>query len=100
MAEEVMEMMQANGVPAGIVNDCHDVYENPQLRYQRHFRELEHKEIGKHYYQCPPFILSKTPSELTMPSPCLGEHNHYFHTEILGITDDQFVELLGEGVLE
>jgi hypothetical protein len=35
-----------------------------------------------------------------MPAPCIGEHNHYVYTEILGISDEEFVELLSEGVFE
>ncbi len=99
-AEEVMEMMQSNGVPSGVVSNCQDLYQNRQLQYRHHFVELEHPEIGRHYYENPPFILSKTPAEIKRPSPCLGEHNEYFYTRILGMTDEEFVQFLAEGVFE
>ena len=35
-----------------------------------------------------------------MPSPCLGEHNHYVYTKILGLSDEEFVALDAEGVFE
>ena len=99
-AEEVMEMMQAKGIPSGVVSNCQDIYQNRQLQYRQHFVPLEHPEIGRYYYEGPPFILSKTPAEIKSPSPCVGEHNEYFYTEILGMSDEEFVQLLAEGVFE
>lgn len=99
-AEEVMEMMQAKGVPSGVVSNCQDVYQNRQLQYRHHFVELEHPEIGRHYYEAPPFVLSKTQAEIKRPSPCLGEHNEYFYTKVFGMSDKEFVQFLAEGVFE
>jgi crotonobetainyl-CoA:carnitine CoA-transferase CaiB-like acyl-CoA transferase len=53
-----------------------------------------------HHYDATPFTLSKTPCDLNMPGPCLGQHNEYVYTKILGMSDEEFVELLGEGVFE
>lgn len=97
-AEKVMAMMQAAGVAAGVVQTCKDIYHDPQLKYRHHFWQLEHPEIGKHSYELPAFRLSKTPAELRMPAPCLGQHNEYVYTKILGMSDQEFVELLNEGV--
>jgi len=33
-----------------------------------------------------------------LPDPCLGEHNAYLCTEVLGMSDEEFVELLQAGV--
>ena len=99
-AEEVMEMMQANGVPSGVVSNCQDVYHHRQPQYRQHFVQLEHPEIGRHYYEGHPFVLSGTPAEIKMPSPCLGEHNEYFYTQILGMGDEEFTGLLAEGVFD
>jgi len=43
--------------------------------------------------------LSKSPSHMRT-SPCLGEHNEYVLLELLGISDEEFVDLLNHGVLE
>ena len=99
-AEQVMAMMQAAGVHAGVVQTMEDIYNDPQLKHRGHFVEIEHPVIGKHYYDGTAFRLSKTPSKPRMPGPCFGEHNEYFCTKVLGISDDEFVELLGEGVFE
>jgi crotonobetainyl-CoA:carnitine CoA-transferase CaiB-like acyl-CoA transferase len=99
-AEEVMQKMQEAGVAAGIAAKSEDVYNNPQLKHRRHFWEMEHPEVGKLPWEGPPFILSKTPAEPKKPAPCLGEDNDYVYTELLGLSDEEFVQLMSEGVFE
>jgi len=99
-AEQLMAMLQAIGVSAGVVQTIEDIYQDPQLKHRHCFWELEHREMGKHYYEAPAFKLSKTPAMLRRGGPCLGEHNEYFYTKILGIPDEEFIELLKEGVFE
>ncbi len=99
-AEEVMHRLQAAGVAAGAVADATDRNLDPQLRYRNHFVNLDHVEIGPHDYEAPSWRLSATPGEVRMPSPCLGEHSEYVCKQILGLPDDEFVQLLNEGILE
>jgi benzylsuccinate CoA-transferase BbsF subunit len=42
--------------------------------------------------------LSETPGKPRVAAPGLGEHNAYVCTEILGMSDEEFVELLEEGI--
>jgi crotonobetainyl-CoA:carnitine CoA-transferase CaiB-like acyl-CoA transferase len=35
-----------------------------------------------------------------MPAPCLGQHNEYVYREILGLSDEEFIRLLNEGVFD
>ncbi len=99
-AEEVMERMQAAGVGAGVVQSGKDLIEDPQLKHRGHFWYLDHPEMGVCAYDGPPFKLSDTPAELRMPAPCLGEHTEYVCTQILGMADEEFIDLLSEGIFE
>jgi benzylsuccinate CoA-transferase BbsF subunit len=99
-AEEVMTWLQGAGVPAGVVENAEDLLNDPQLNHRHHFWILDHPEIGKHVHDGPSFRLSKTPGELRMSGPCLGQHNEYVYTKILGMSDEEFVELLSDGVFE
>ena len=99
-AEEVMRKLQAKGVRAGVVMNTRDLHQDPQLEYRRHFVEMEHREIGKHRYEDESYRLSETPAEFRMAAPCLGEHNYYVYTDILGMSDEEFTELLAEGIFE
>lgn len=97
--EEITDTLQAKGVPASVVKDTKDVFEDPQLGHRGHFVQLEHPEIGVHSYQNVGFRLSGTPAEFCLPGPCLGEHNEYVCTKLLGLSDQEFVELLDSGAL-
>jgi crotonobetainyl-CoA:carnitine CoA-transferase CaiB-like acyl-CoA transferase len=98
--EEVMAKMQGVGVSAGVVQNMKDIHEDPQLEHRHYLWQLEHPEIGSHFYDGTPFKLSKTPCELKMPAPCLGQHNEYVYTKILGMSDEEFVGLLSQGVFD
>jgi crotonobetainyl-CoA:carnitine CoA-transferase CaiB-like acyl-CoA transferase len=98
--EEVMTVLQAAGVPAGIVSNAADVFEDPQLHERGLFWPMEHNEMGMFTHLGSSMVLSETPAQASTPSPCIGEHNEYVITKILGKSDEEFVELLAAGVLE
>jgi crotonobetainyl-CoA:carnitine CoA-transferase CaiB-like acyl-CoA transferase len=97
--EEVMRFMQGAGVSAGVVESAKDLCEDPQLRHRNHFWTLDHKVIGKYDHLGQAAILSKTPAQGEMPSPCLGEHTEYVCKQFLNMPDSEFVELLNEGII-
>ncbi len=99
-AEQVMAMMQAAGVSAGVVANAQDAELDPQLKYYDFFHELDHPYLGKlNFYHPPGFKLSGATAEVAR-HPFLGEHNEYICTQILGMPDEEFVQLTQEGVLE
>jgi len=98
--EEVMEKMQSVGVPAGVVKNSADIYDDPQLRYRGLLWPLHHPEVGSFTHLGRAFQLSETPAQARMPSPCLGEHTAYICTEFLNMPDEEFVQLTNEGVFE
>ncbi len=97
--QEVMELLQAAGVRAGVVNRLSDLFADPQLAHRRIWRELPHAELETFHYEAPPFALSETPAELR-PSPLLGEHNSRVYREILGLSDQEIERLIADGVIE
>ena len=99
-AEEVMHLMQAAGVPAGVVKSPKDVSEDSQLWYRQYWATLDHPQIGPFAHLSRPFVLSETPGNVHMPAPCLGEHTELVCREFLGMSDGEFLELLQMGVFE
>ena len=96
---EVMTMMQEAGVPAGIVQNVEDIVDfDPQVKARELLPRQHHPVIGDFLYTRWPFLFSKTPV-LIQRAPCLGEHNHYVCTGILGMSDEDFVELLNSEVI-
>lgn len=98
--EQVMQLLQTAGVPAGIVENVKDVYEDPQLRQRGLFWPLEHPEMGTYTHLGRSFILSKTPAKPMRPAPLIGEHTEQICTGLLGMSDEEFVSLLVDGVFE
>jgi benzylsuccinate CoA-transferase BbsF subunit len=98
--KEVMTRLQAAGVAAGVVQNGKDLLSDPQLEHRRHLRGLLHPEIGTYASEAPAFKLSKSSTGPTMPAPCLGEHNEYVYTKILGMSDAEFIDLVSKGVFE
>ncbi len=97
---QVVELFQSFGVPCGIVQSAEDMHADPQLAHRGHYVKLEHSYMGLRTYDTPAFQLSATPANLTKAAPCLGEDNEYVYKEIIGLGDDEFVELLADGALE
>ncbi len=98
-AEEVMNLMQAAGVAAGIVANSKDQAEDPQLVHYQFFEKQYHPEIGElPIYHGPLFKLSKTPHVLG-PPPMLGEYNEYVYTKLLGLSDEEFLQLITDEVI-
>jgi len=98
-ARDVMETLQAAGVPAGIVNRLSDLFADPQLAHRGVWQELPHPELEKFHYVAPPYLLSETPAEQRR-SPLLGEHNQRVYREILGLPDREIERLIASGVIE
>ena len=98
-AEQVMLKLQQVGVPAGIVEDGEDFHKDPQLKHRGRFIKLNHPEMGAHFYEDSSWRFSRTPAEVKR-SPLFAEHNEYVYTKILGLPDEEFAQLLAEGVLE
>jgi len=99
-AEEVMIRLQAAGVPAGVVKNAGEIYGDRQLRRRNLFWPLPHSEIGTFTHLGASFEMSETPAKPYRASPCLGEHTAYVCTEMLGMADDEYTELLKQGVFE
>jgi len=99
-AEEMMNIMQAAGVAAGVVETAEDQMDkDPQLKYRHFFWELDFPEVRK--YRAPAgahFLLSKADIEVRRSS-LLGEHNNYVFKELLGMSDKEITELVKEGVI-
>lgn len=99
-AEDVVSNMQGAGIASGIVETVKDLLYDPQLKHLAHFQTLEHAELGTHTCENPSFHLSGYKVKWKRPAPRLGEHNEFVYTKLLGMSDEEFVELLNDSVFE
>ena len=93
--EEVMELMQSAGIPAGVVQNGQDLIEkDPQIKHRQHWVTLQHPEIGEYYTEVPPAKFSSLTIKPQRPAPCFGEHNEYVCKQILGMSDEEFIDYI------
>ncbi|MBC8429390.1 MAG: CoA transferase, partial [Dehalococcoidia bacterium] len=98
-AEEVMALLQEQGVAAGVVQDASDLANDPQLKERGFFIELGHPELGKTISDAAPIRLSDTPARYIRAAPILGEDNDYVYGELLGMNGDEVAELSEQGIV-
>ena len=99
-ADEVMKMMQDEGVPAAVVQNAEDLAKDPQMKHREHFKVLKHEVIGPHRYDNVPFKLSKSPQGPRWAGPIFGQHIEKVCTEFLGMSLDEISDCMAEGVFE
>ena len=100
IANELMQLLQEKGIPAGVVQNAKDLCEDDQLLHRKALWSLEHKVIGSHLAFGQEFVLTKSPPPPPREAPCLGEHTFYVCKEIIGMPDEEIVQLINEGVLQ
>ncbi|MFC1926830.1 CaiB/BaiF CoA transferase family protein [Chloroflexota bacterium] len=99
-AEEVMQRLQAAGVAAGVVRTTADLHDDSPVWEQGQLWSLKHAEVGPTVHLGQGVRLSQTPAKAQRPAPCIGQDSEYVMTQILGITTEEFAELLNEGVFD
>jgi benzylsuccinate CoA-transferase BbsF subunit len=94
--ESVVAKLQEAGVPAGVVQNARDLLQDPQLK--RIFWRLDHRELGPVNTLGQAFLSSKPGGDPCTPPPCLGEHTEYVCNQLLGMSDEEFIDFFSSGV--
>jgi crotonobetainyl-CoA:carnitine CoA-transferase CaiB-like acyl-CoA transferase len=97
---EVMEQLQAKGVPAGAVQNAQDLNESdPQVAHRGVFFEMDHPLIGEARFEGNPIQFSSLDQDNWRSAPLLGEDNEYVFKQIVGVPDEEYAELQAEGAI-
>ena len=94
---EAMRLLQDAGVPAGVVMDQRDAYNDPHLKERGVFEEAYQEDCGTHSYPGAPFKLSATPARIRRGPVRLGEDNEYVYKALLHVSDEEYDALQREG---
>jgi len=95
----LMDMLQAAGVPAGMVQRSSDLLGDPQLAHRGFFHRLIHAEMGEVPYEGHQFHIRGYDSGPRTPAPCLGEHSVQVLQEMLGYSDEDLARIAASGAL-
>ncbi len=96
---EMMRRLVEADVIAAPVNTYRETFADPQVNYNRMAVEVEHARVGKLKVGGIPVKLKKTPGEVRLAPPTLGQHTREVLKE-LGYTDADVERLRGEGVIK
>jgi benzylsuccinate CoA-transferase BbsF subunit len=96
---QLMQRLQAAGVPAGMVQRSSDLLEDPQLLHRQFFRPMQHPEMGEVPYEGHQFRIRDYDNGPLTPAPCLGEHSIQVLQEILGYDDEDLARIAASGAL-
>jgi len=97
--DEVMSAMAAAGVPAGPVYTIADIAVDEHYRARRAIQDVEVPGLGQ--LKMPGVVpkLSDSPGQISWAGPRIGEHNREVLQGLLGLSDEQMLELAKQGVI-
>ncbi len=98
-AGEVVDQLQARGVPAQEVMSELRVLEDPHLDDRGWFQERSHPAIGTHRYIGHPWRADGFALAWGRPVPSFGEDNEYVYKEVLGYSDAAYQDLIERGLI-
>lgn len=94
---EIMHLLQANGIAAGVVIDEKDAYNDPHLRARGFFEEIYQADCGTHLYPGMIWKTENTPNRIRKAPIRLGEDNEYVYKQLLGVSEEEYARLIAEG---
>jgi len=92
-ADDWLIKLRASGLPCGPINTLEDVFQHPQSEARQLALAIEHPTAGPVQTTGFPYQLSRTPPEVTLPPPMLGEHTENILTDLLGYSAPQVNQL-------
>jgi benzylsuccinate CoA-transferase BbsF subunit len=97
---DVMYLLQAEGVPAGAVQNQRDKSErDPQLHARGFYPRADHPNLGEHAFEGLPFRFSRSDWTVRRGAPLLGEHTAAVYGDLLGRTDAEIATLTEEAAI-
>jgi crotonobetainyl-CoA:carnitine CoA-transferase CaiB-like acyl-CoA transferase len=97
--QELMELLQSVGVPAGAVLSAPDLLSDPHLAARQFFIEFDQPDVGRIPYPGTPVKVQGRRGDGWTPAPTLGQHNRDVLEDILQMTDSDIEELYRAGVI-
>jgi formyl-CoA transferase len=96
---DLLQLLEAHGVPCGRIYRAPDMLEDPQFAARRSIVETEHPVFGRIRMQDAFPKLSETPGRVRWPGPALGEHTDEVLREVAGLSGAEVAALRAAQVI-
>jgi crotonobetainyl-CoA:carnitine CoA-transferase CaiB-like acyl-CoA transferase len=93
-----LEIFETHDVACGRINSVEEMFEDPQIKALGLIRTLIHPKAGAIPVQVPPWQMSETPPQVSLPPPTLGEHTGDILAQF-GYSAEEIQTLKAEGVV-
>jgi len=97
--EEIVDALNAAGMPAAPVYTAKDVFADDHFRKRNMLVEVDDPEVGAQTFARTTPHISAAPEIPVNPAPNLGEHTRLVLSELLGYSDDEVNKLVEKGVV-
>ena len=97
-SSEILERLQAEGVPSAPLLDRMELLDNAQILANESIQRINIDGFGEVRQARPAARFSKTPTKLSRPAPKLGEHTHEVLSDI-GINETERKNLLNKKII-
>jgi benzylsuccinate CoA-transferase BbsF subunit len=97
--EEIVKLLQKEGIPAGVVQNAEDLAKDPQLIAREFFVHLDHSFLGETISDASSIKFKEKSTLNWKAAPLLGEDNRYVYIELLGFTEDEFSSYVEKGII-
>ena len=96
---EVVDTLNAAGVPAGPVYSARDVFSDAHFRQRKMLMEIDDPEVGPYISARTTPHLSAAPEICANPAPSLGQHTRFILQELLAYSPDEIDQLVTAGIV-
>ncbi len=96
---EIVARLQAAGIPAGEVMSETRLLADSHLAARNWFQTRTHPSVGTYPYPGHPWRATGLDLAWGRPLPGFGQDNEYVYKQILGYTDDQYDDLVAQGLI-
>ncbi len=98
-SQDLLDMCEANGVPAGNVYRAPEMLADPHFKAREALVKVDHPQHENFVMQNVTPKLSKTPGHIDSVGPELGAHNEAIYGELLGMDSATMADLEERGII-
>ena len=98
-AYEVMRRLQAELIPAGVVQRSSDLLRDPQNKHRGFYHYLKHPVMGEVPYSGHQYKISNYNNGPLASAPMLGEHSYEILSQVLNFSDEEIAAAYASGAI-